>query len=263
VDDGTVKECENWIIKEVKAGKLTVELGDYVCWNMQTGVHYNDVGVGLTAAKSGETVQMLADDVSHAELLWAKKGTTLDLNGFEVEADYVIFVNSSDLVDNSASNTGVMMANEQITLGIDNDQVPVYDADLGGYVFAVYQIQSEQSKLVIDKENDKATLKFNAYIETKNGFYTYYFGDGVLDNNINISATGVWANANGVINKEFVASEQTVMDVVNSGYRLAYEFTLENYSQYLGYGDIKITPKIVSTITGAEAAGNTVTISAE
>lgn len=249
-------ESDNVIIT-TENGLLTVGLGDYVCWNMQTGVYYYDVNVGLTAAVDGETIQMLKDDVSDATLLWGKKGTTLDLNGFTVEADYVIFVNESNIVDYSASNEGLLIPNYQITLGVDNDQVPIYVKDLGGYLFSDYVFQSQ---LTYNKNTDIARLVFTAYLETKNGLYTKYLADGASDNELAIAVEGDWKFETGSEEEFFKYYDSTISTVVGSfttGVRQMYTFELSNCAQYMEYGDIELTPVIYSLTNGAVVHGVT------
>lgn len=249
------KKSGTWTVMPIAASP-------YVCWNMQTGVYYGDVCEAMNAAKDGETVQMLKDDVTDNELLWSRIGRKLDLNGFKVTADYVIFVNGSDVVDNSASNLGNLNAVYQITLAKDNEQIAVYDEELDGYVFSTYLFQGGNVGLVIDTANDKVTYKFTAYLEwTEGGTYWKYLTDGTDDNRLSIGTRGAWNTEKGVVEDYFIASNDTVIEVVNSNYRRSYEFVLTNISKYLEHGDITITPTMESD-TGVVVIGPAVTVPA-
>ena len=249
---GTCASTDNWDV-EVVNGTLTVELGDYVCWNMQTGVYYKDVGEGLTAAKAGETIQMLAHDTSDSMLLWAKTGTKLDLNGFTVKADYVIFVNGSDLIDNSTSNAGLMIPNQQFTLGVDNDQVPVYDVDRGGYAFSMFAFNQ---KLERDEVNGTAKFSFVAYLEPK--LYSM-LADGGADNKLEIAVVATMYNETSIVRQNYVYLEEMVIDVVTSNGGLMYTCTISNFDKYLEYGPITLTATFQSP-SGAVAEGTSLVI---
>ena len=134
-------ESDNWTVSVVDAN-LTVELGDYVCWNMQTGVYYDDLSDGLMAAVSGQTIQMLVEETAES-LLVVNAGLTLDLNGSLIEADNVL---SFGQIKDSAENVGGLLISndtkEAFTmLQQNNVYMPLYDVDDGCYRFFAYEFR--------------------------------------------------------------------------------------------------------------------------
>lgn len=156
-------ENNNYIVT-VEENSVEVALGDYICWNMQTGVYYNDVSDALHVAAAGETVQMLKDatetiNKKNEEILKIKSGTTFDLNGYYVEATDLISygvvmdseptaidgeVNAIDAVsviaDENVLSGGIIISNNteeswtqlQETNG---GYLPIYDSVTNSYKF--------------------------------------------------------------------------------------------------------------------------------
>ena len=132
---------DNWTVSVVDAN-LTVELGNYVCWNVQTGTYYDDLSDALMAAVSGQTVQMLVEEIAE-DLLLVNAGITLDLNGSLVKAGNVL---SFGQIKDSAENVGGLVisnnAQEAFTvLQKNNAYMPLYDVDAGCYRFFAYEFR--------------------------------------------------------------------------------------------------------------------------
>ena len=132
---------DNWTVSVVDAN-LTVELGNYVCWNVQTGTYYDDLSDALMAAVSGQTVQMLVEEIAE-DLLLVNAGITLDLNGSLVKAGNVL---SFGQIKDSAENVGGLVisnnAQEAFTvLQKNNAYMPLYDVDVGCYRFFAYEFR--------------------------------------------------------------------------------------------------------------------------
>ena len=165
----TAESTANWTV-EVEKGTLTVEAIDFICWNVQTGVYYDDVSVALGEAISGQIVQMLKD--AHAgvvttratmlngktgeEIIIVPAGVTFDLYGHYVQtknllsfgvvidtvaaADAPAYNANSVLADNGLHSGGILIPFETTEawtqLQPENaDYIPVYDSVTGSYKF--------------------------------------------------------------------------------------------------------------------------------
>ncbi len=94
---------------------------------------YATVSEALNEAQNGYTVKLLADATE--TYVMVVPGVTLDLNGYTLEASYVVGFNGSNVVDNSESNEGLLKAAaNNVALAETNAQLPVYTGE--GYMFA-------------------------------------------------------------------------------------------------------------------------------
>ena len=143
-------------------GELTVGLGDYICWNMDTGVYYDDVSKALNEAVSGQTVQMLADALGDKkeDVLIVSANTTFDLNGYYVQTDnllsYGTVIDSepmdaekntfaSTVSDGNVLSGGIKIGSSQyLILQQDNGgYLPIYDTVTGSYKFFKGEFKNE------------------------------------------------------------------------------------------------------------------------
>lgn len=155
-------ESDNWIVNFDEA-HLNVTLGDYVCWNVNTGVYYNDVSDALTLAKFGEEVEMLkntvaqqtyvADALVEDETAYGKdeivvivgNGVTFDLNGFYVETDNLlsfgtVIDTAEDTTMDGIETGGILISNNTTEAWTqlqpeNGGYIPVYDMETGSYKF--------------------------------------------------------------------------------------------------------------------------------
>lgn len=167
---GTDVETDNWIIT-VNPGTLTVEMGDYICWNVRTGTYYDDVTDALEAAiGTGATIQMLKDatnDINDKDevVVIVYNGLTLDLNGHYVQTanllsygvvmdrkgdgttDEAVAGDTDSVVADGDVATGGIMIDIDTTkawtqLQTENGgYLPIYDTSTGSYKFFTYGIQ--------------------------------------------------------------------------------------------------------------------------
>lgn len=165
----TYTKSDNYTIT-FNPGKLIVGLhtdeGDYICWNVDTGDYYRDVSDALDIAKSGETVQMLADATEvngkNVRNLIVSEGVTFDLNGYYVEAGNVLsfgVVIDSEPMDAKKNTFASTVSDGDIQSGgikISNDTtkawtmlqpenagyLPIYDTNTGSYKFFKGEISS-------------------------------------------------------------------------------------------------------------------------
>ena len=83
----------------------------------------------LAAAKEGDTVKLLAD--AGVDQLVLTSGVKLDLNSYDLTADYIVAFDGNDIVD-SASGVGLIKC-ARVRLAKNNEQMPVWDEAAGGY----------------------------------------------------------------------------------------------------------------------------------
>lgn len=151
----------NVIITANEDAIMEITLGDYICWNTETKVYYNDVTDALQKAEPGQTVQMLKDatdkiDQKDEETIIVYNGLTFDLNGFYVETDNLL---SFGVVMDSLSGTDSVVNDDGLVSGgilIDVDTknawtqlqtenggyMPIYDTVTGSYKFFAGNVQS-------------------------------------------------------------------------------------------------------------------------
>ena len=161
----------------VVPGTLTVGLGDYICWNTETGEYFNDITNAFDDAdtKSGHTIQMLKDATDAINnkdevVIIVNAGTTFDLNGYYVEAGNLL---SFGVVLDTATGTDSKIDDGDIKTGgilISNDTtkawtqlqpenggyLPIYDTVTGSYKF--YEGTSEGVIDAYDTKGSNATM---------------------------------------------------------------------------------------------------------
>ena len=91
---------------------------------------YSSAAEAIAAAKPGETVKLLRDAEVNGVLV--KEGVTVDLNGNELTADYLVAFADSQVID---SVGGGLLKSRNVRLAADNAQMPVWVEEDGGYRF--------------------------------------------------------------------------------------------------------------------------------
>ena len=134
----TAAASDNWTV-EFNNGVLSVEMGEYICWNTTTGEYFNDVSDALDKARKesgAATIQMLqdatAENQKNESALLIYDGLTLDLNGHTLAADYLVGFAGSQVVDGAGE--GILKC-KNVRLNADNSQMPVWVAQVEGYRF--------------------------------------------------------------------------------------------------------------------------------
>ncbi len=119
----------------------------YVCVNVQTGVKYQSVTLGLSEAQANETVQLITS-TSDGEVVLLP-ATSLDLNGYTLTVDNIVGVNTTRIYDsrNNAENnyeaSGLLKVTGTMVLSETNEKaVPVYVPADGGYIFVDFLFNS-------------------------------------------------------------------------------------------------------------------------
>ena len=182
-------DTANWTITVVDA-VLTVEEMEFICWNVQTGVYYDDVTDALEEAiGTGATIQMLNDATAayngkNEAIIIVYNGLTLDLNGHYVEAanllSYGIVMDrmgdadadadvacdtASQFADNGLTTGGILISSDTTKAWTqiqteNGGYLPVYDAETGSYKFFSYGIQRYQAVTTSNQRGTAAQFRF-------------------------------------------------------------------------------------------------------
>ena len=119
---------------------------------------YETIADALAAAQAGDVIT-LVDNTSESVVM-LNKGVTLDLNGYTLEADYVVAFKGNYIIDSTgtallkvAKNNVVLhdVTLEATRTGIFNSysQMPIYTTE-GGYIFRTTKFQYRHS---VDSDN--------------------------------------------------------------------------------------------------------------
>lgn len=238
-------ESTNVTITPVE-GLLTIGYGDYVCWNMQTGVYYDDLSEALVDVDGAEaeTIQMLKD-FTETDYIIIAPGTTLDLDVYTVTAEnFVVGFEGSYLDGNPFDIDGTygkLITKKSFAMLTDGAFVddagytilPIYYND--GYVFTRMDVNTDQSKdpnrgLVIDKAND--VIKFQFVTNMTGDVRRNILSDGVAGNNVSIVVRLEWestkTDGEGIAYQDFVYNDSQIAEICGGGKE--FTLTLAGYS---------------------------------
>lgn len=238
-------ENSNLTVTANEDAMLRITLGDYVCWNMQTGVYYNDLSVALEDVDDEntiETIQMLKD-FTETDYIIIAPGTTLDLDVYTVVAEnYMVGFDGSYLDGNTYRTDGKAYAKlitkksfSMLTDGSFVDSagyniVPMYHD--GAYVFARFEVNTNRASnenrgLVVD-EADKSVY-FQFLTRTTKTVRENLMADGIEDNKVTIMVRLVWENGNGRAQQDYVYRADYVQEVAEGD--KDFNFVLNGYDK--------------------------------
>ncbi len=102
---------------------------------------YTTISEAMRAAAEGQTL-LLQADISDTNVI-LPTGVSLDLNGYVLTADSVLAYSSSAIIDTSEDARGLLKINDTDgnMICADNSQLPVYDAEAGGYRFFAIDVE--------------------------------------------------------------------------------------------------------------------------
>lgn len=152
---------------------------------------YTSVADALAAAKSGDTVQMVADSAEGGNLI-VPTGVTLDLNGKTLTADNL--VSSGVTFDSSSSNYGgigrLYVDKNSLFLSNANTQIPVWMEDNSGnyYLFAKVEFGTK-----VQTNGTNSTYSIAVYLADT--ALKSVFADGGANNNLTVKVLLRWENA--------------------------------------------------------------------
>ena len=191
-EDGTCTNCGDTLL--------------YVAQNTATEEKYTIVDEALTAAAAGQTVKLLQNCAETYVLV--APGVTLDLNGFDLTADYVVSFNGGHVVDNVGTGS-LITGLENVVLDEENAMVPVFTGD--AYVFTKVGFALRQ-----DDTYQGGGIKISTMAYPVNMDVVELLKNGGADNNIQIMIRLSWDGDDGVGSQEFKFSDAVVADVYSS-----------------------------------------------
>jgi len=178
---------------------------------------YETLDAALKAAAEGDIVKLIADTEEKYVLL--TPGIKLDLNGHSLTADYFIGFKTSDLVDYSTDKTGKLFTSvDALALDIENDQLPVYDAENGCYVLTTVTFTKNNTDRIalVDGNKILASPIFgeNTIIDTVNSL----LAEGASSSNVKVVFRITWTSINGSYKgiQNYTYKDDTVKRVVDS-----------------------------------------------
>ena len=208
--DKPVKEdycAEGYIPCENADGTYGVVQGEYVA--AVGDEKHATLQDALYAAEAGtvKTVTLLVDHEEGSIIVPA--GVTLDLAGKKLEAKY--FVSFGQVADNSEDNTGVLVSSN-IMMQQDNKQVPIKNAELGGYQFFVVTKFLDQEPY---SKDGKTGYAFKPYFEEAANELILA---GKSTSGMSIVARVDWKDTAGETHvQDFVYTDTNVSNLINLG----------------------------------------------
>lgn len=283
---GTADSTDNWDIISITNGILNVELGDYICWNVQTGVYYNDVSDALTLAKSGEEVEMLKNAVAQQttravvfeaeETAYGKdeivvivgNGVTFDLNGFYVETDNllsfgIVIDTAKDKSKEDVETGGILISNNTTEAWTqlqpeNGGYIPVYDTVTGSYKFFEGGISSREYR-----DGTSTSVRFRFTIDFTNA-EGYQILSRTEESQLKLILEMSWT---GTVNFgiEYMMADDTIKGYAASAYEDVWETGANGYKMFLRVngldnigsgGVITCLPTIATTPEVSDVATN-------
>ena len=119
-----------------------------VVTNVTTGQEYGDFNEAVNSAKQGETLKLCADATSGVTVI--SSGVTVDLNGHKLSASYVVAFKNSAIIDTNVTDvSGLYVPYNNLTLGVNNPQVAIFDSANGCFIFVDYSFDDGNKHLVM------------------------------------------------------------------------------------------------------------------
>lgn len=267
----TVNVSANYV-PNLSTAELTIAPSKYVCWNVDTGVFYEDLSDALKLVNGAETetIQMLKDWEENYVLI--APGTTLDLADCTVEAKFLVGMNGSYLTANPNSGKLIPADKKNVTLAKEaykneagNYVLPVWDSDNGWYVFSQFALNTDPEKdrgLTVDEANEKIRFQFK-HLASSSINKGLIAEKGSRDCGFDVVVRLEWVNdENGYAFQNFVYKDELVKKVAGSeGVAYDYFVILTGYTELeIDLSNVKVTAMII-TDSGAVAYGETWTAS--
>ena len=190
-----------------------IELGDFVCWNVQTGIYYKDLSDALEDVDEPdvETIQMLKDYEENYVII--APGTTLDLADHTVTARFVIGLESAYLMgDPGVAKLVVNPNNISLDETCANDDekglnvLPIYNPDLGCFQFSLFRVDTKSG---VQVTADKIYFAFQV---ASSGFAQDLLKDGASDNELSFIVRLEWNTLSGTgkAHQDFIFEDQFI-----------------------------------------------------
>jgi len=202
------------------------------------GVEYATVEAALAAAKSGETVVMVADSDESTKHLRINAGVILNLDKYTLKVASLTGGKDTAVTAElytSGGNYGKLYADdlslqEAPTVNSQNRRVvPFWDDEAKCYVFAYFEFYDEgynNGALKVDKESK--TIKFMFAHRVASAMNKDFLGDGTSDNKMKIIVRAHWMDGEDTVDMDFTYKDTFVSKVANDN-SMWYAFYLTGY----------------------------------
>ena len=214
----------------------------YVCRNVQTGVQYESVSLGMSEAKTNETIELITS-TSDGEIILLP-GTSLDINGFTLTVSNIAGVDTTRVYDstntkqNNYTPTGLLKVKGSMVLSKTNeDAVPVFVPEKDGYIFVDFLFNS------MNEQGDDIS-RINALVTSRSFEVIEYLKNGGKNCRIQI---GIRLNVNGEnTTRDFIFSEDTIKNVMRSNKGKFNVFERMFYANFTGVEEFEsITAQVI------------------
>ena len=197
-------------------------LGDNVIGTIKLTANYKAQGMGVIAIP---------------------EGTTVDLNGYTLEATYVIAFHGAFVIDTSAAGTGLLKVSKSdrailenevtYTNGINtelNKQIPVWDPAQGGYIFVDYQIAKGAGFITGEDGNKKLAFEYVVAIEE---IARQMFLDGAEDNALEFVIRIEWTVGDNTYHEDVhFGKEEVIASFSDLNYKTTFRVSVGNYADF-------------------------------
>ncbi len=183
---------------------------------------YDILAEAFDAATANDTIVVQYNVTGTTELMFVRDDITVDLNGHQLTADYVVALKGASVIDSSDENTGkLFVPQNRIVLDTENSgYMPIYSD--GGFVFATLKMREIYKKADL--------YCFSPVFET---FVHDALAAGAESSSTKVIVRVSWLDESYVATQNFIYKNENVAEVVNSygnpyanEYELAFEATL-------------------------------------
>ena len=177
-------------------------------------------------ANAENAIITLQDDVV-ADIVILRSGTTLDLSGYTLTANYLFAMNGATVLDGGAECTGggllkIEKANLALAENNGNGVIPVWNG-VDGYIFTSVNF------LQIAKQAGYGAAQYIFLPQFSNQEATALLADGGLDNGVQIKVSLNWNN--GQSQQFYTYQDALVEKVFASGGRLVFSLTVTGIAE--------------------------------
>ena len=225
-----------------------------VARNTATSAEYATVKEALEAAEAGQTIILLVDHTE--DIIAVLPGVTLDLNGYELTASYVVGFDTAHIVD-SVGDGRLVTGVENVVLDEENAMAAIYDGE--GYLFTKIGFAIRQ-----DTGYTGEGLRINAMAYPVDMNVVKLLQDGSADENIQIVILLSWDANDGTGYQAFTFTDAVVGNVYSSndgtwsGYGKMFSMTITGYEDITG---LRARIMVLSGTNAAYTSTNAVSLS--
>lgn len=170
-----------------------------VAWNTVTGEVYKTVAEGLSAAKAGETVQLLDNATEEQYYIIVGADVTLDINGKTLTVNnYLMTVTATSYVIDSTNGDGVLkIAKEKLVISADYTEdgvasLPIWIEEDAGYRMTTVTYVTK----LVDNGSGSVQLRFYPTMDTAE-LLASQLADGAQDNDLTVKIVVYYTNTAG------------------------------------------------------------------